>query len=251
MNTLIDFKALAKELAALEKQGKGHGEDLLIARVLHNMSPVRWKEFCQAYPASNWGALPVSSLSLDQIADDDHSGYLLGDELKHAIGAEKFIEQLDRELVRMGRVGGELSLLCADVVGINQPCAQENQEIMVRVLRAKIEACDSIATNKDGQPLMLLPGTGPVRSRHMAETLQKNYQSQRTENDASHLALGLLSIDLTEKSSAQELVNKVTNALHTAQKTPPYLFQIGPEALNERSTLVHSDEKRFLFYGGM
>ena len=164
MDKNIDFKALAAELAALEHQGKGQGEDLLIARVLHNMSPTRWKEFCKAYPASKWGALPVSSLPLSKMADEEKdSTCLWGDRLKYA------------ELVRMARVGGELSIFCCDVM----PVEKENsiysalEDLLVHTLRDFMEPCDSIATDCEGHPLVLLPGTGPIRSRHLCEKLQK------------------------------------------------------------------------------
>ena len=253
MDKNIDFKALAAELAALEKQGKGHGDDLLIARVLHNMSPSRWKAFCKAYPASKWGALPVSSLPVSQMADEKDSGFLLGDELKHAVMAEKFTEQVGRELVRMGRMGGELSLLCCDVVtkDVNNKDKTALDELLFSLLRDNLEPCDSLATDVKGHPLVLLPGTGPVRSRHLCEQVQKNYAGKAEQiSPGALVAMGLLSISQGEKRTAEDLVSRVTSALLKAYDERSYLHQIGPETLNERSTLVHSDEKRFLFFGG-
>ncbi|MBQ7618237.1 MAG: hypothetical protein IJS50_05120 [Desulfovibrio sp.] len=254
MDKNIDFKALAAELAALEKQGKGHGDDLLIARVLHNMSPTRWKAFCKAYPASKWGALPVSSLPVSQMADGEKdSEFLLGDELKHAVMAEKFTEQVGRELVRMGRVGGELSLLGCDIVGdkIENSCKTQLNEILFNLIRDNLETCDSLATDAKGHPLILLPGTGPVRSRHLGEQIQKKYaKAARTQVPDSLVVIGLISIAQGEKRTAEELVKRVAEALQKSYTEPSHFYQIGPEALNERSTLVHSDEKRFLFFGG-
>lgn len=244
MNTKIDFKALAAELAALERQGKGHGEDLLIARVLHNMSPTKWAEFCKAYPASNWGAIPVSSLSSDHL---EKNIALMGQELRNAVCAEKFTEEVGRELLRMARVGGELSLICTEL----QNATPELDELMVSVLRKNLETCDSLASDTTGRPLLLLPGTGPVRSRHLAEQFQKDFEAEHSahSNDA-HLVLGVVSIAQGEKATADELVQKVHDALHLAFREHNRLYQFVPEALDERSTLVHSEEKRFLFFGG-
>lgn len=253
MNKTINFKALAAELAALEKQGKGHGEDLLIARVLHNMSPKRWEEFCKAYPASNWGALPVSSLPLTQMADAESDVYLLGDELRYAISAEKFVEQVDRELLRMQRVGGELSVLATALNTNTEETSSlsELEKALADLLQDNLENCDSMAPDTQGHPLLLLPGTGPVRSRHLAEQMQKDYAKTVAKlHKKAHLAIGLVSIAQGEKIAAQTLVDKAKKALNKALTSKNYLHQIGPEALDERSTLVHSDEKRFLFFGG-
>ena len=250
MSTKINFKALAAELAELERQGKGHGEDLLIARVLHNMSPKRWEEFCQAYPASNWGAIPLSSLQLEHLAETDNDMELLGDDLIHAIYAEKFTEQVERELIRLGRVGGELSVICTQIHH-DTPVEQTDEldEAMISVLRSSLETCDSMASDKTGRPLLLLPGTGPVRSRHMAEQYQKDFAATVKTPDEVHLVLGIVSIGQGENISAQELVEKVQKALSIALTKPNFLYQYVPETLDERSTLVHSDEKRFLFFG--
>ncbi|MBQ9536903.1 MAG: hypothetical protein IJU79_03830 [Desulfovibrionaceae bacterium] len=252
MNKTINFKALAAELAALEQQGKGHGEDLLIARVLHNMSPKRWEEFCQAYPASNWGAIPVSSLPVTHMADDAQiqANSLLEDELRYAICAEKFVEQVERELLRMQRVGGELSVLATCIAS---PCPSTHQDLdqaLAQLLQANLEPCDSMAPDTEGNPLLLLPGTGPVRSRHLAEQIQKDYARTVAHLDAqATLLIGLVSIAQGEKVAAQALVDKAHTALKKARTARNHLHQIGPEALDERSTLVHSDEKRFLFFG--
>lgn len=253
MNKTINFKALAAELADLERQGKGHGEDLLIARVLHNMSPKRWEEFCQAYPASNWGAVPVSSLPLTQMADvEDDTGYLLGDELRYTICTEKFIEQVERELLRMGRVGGELSVLATSlqITVTDDETKAQLEEILSKLFRSNLENCDSVAPDAAGNNLLVLPGTGPVRSRHLAVHMQKDYRLEATSLDAkARLVVGLVSVAQGEKIEAKDLVAKAQMARSKAFKAMNRLHQIVPEALDERSTLVHSDEKRFLFFG--
>lgn len=253
MDKNIDFKALAAELAALEKQGKGQGEDLLIARVLHNMSPTRWKEFCKVYPASKWGAVPVSSLPISQMADEEENAYLWGDELKYAIMAEKFTEQVGRELLRMARVGGELSIFCCQLMPIKKDAKiyLTLENLLVSILKDALEPCDSIATDVKGNPLVLLPGTGPIRSRHLCERLQQKYASESKKiSPGIFISMGVVSIAQGEKSSAEDLVNRVSVALLKARNETTHLHQIGPETLDERSTLVHSDEKRFLFFGG-
>ncbi|MCR5813004.1 MAG: hypothetical protein K6G15_00735 [Desulfovibrio sp.] len=252
MNKTIDFKALAAELAELEKQGKGRGHDLLIARVLHNMSPARWKEFCKAYPASKWGALPLSELPLSQMADADKDNeLLLGEELKKAIVAEKFTAQVERELVRLQRTGGELSLVASTL----QPKPQDKNEaalweLLGNLLKKHLEPCDSMAQDLHGQFLTLLPGTGPVRSRHFCEQVQKAYtKAAKKISQNVFLCMGLVSIGQGENESAEKLVQRASQALQLALEERGHLHQIGPELLDERSTLVHSDEKRFLFFG--
>jgi len=254
MDKNIDFKALAAELAALEKQGKGQGEDLLIARVLHNMSPSRWKEFCKAYPASKWGAVPVSSLPITQMADEEKdSAFLWGDELKYAIMAEKFTEQVDRELLRMSRIGGELSICCCAVMPIKKENATHAvlEKLLISILKDSLEPCDSLAADVQGHPLVLLPGTGPIRSRHLCEQVQKRYDKEATKiSPGVFVTIGVVCIAQGEKISAANLVARVSNALLKARNESSHVHQIGPETLDERSTLVHSDEKRFLFFGG-
>ncbi|MCR4665959.1 MAG: hypothetical protein K5657_01555 [Desulfovibrio sp.] len=251
MKKNIDFKALAEELAALEKQGKGKGHDLLIARVLHNMSPDRWAEFCKAYPSSNWGAIPLSELALSHMADSDANAALLEEELQNAIITEKFTEQLERELLRLERFGGELSMFSCMVHDAGEKCLSKLKKTLISILRENVESCDSMALDAKGHPLVLLPGAGPVRSRHLCETLQTSFAKRtKRQGQEAELVLGLVSIGHTEKISADGLLSRVEEALTKALAEPSRIFQIGPELLDERSTLVHSDEKRFLFFGG-
>ena len=111
--------------------------------------------------------------------------------------------------------------------------------------------CDSVARDITGHPLILLPGTGPVRSRHLCENLQKDFGVAAKKNKSKAvLGLGLISIGHGEKNTAEQLLSRVQEALTKAQNESSYIYQVGPENLDERSTLVHSEEKRFLFFGG-
>ena len=58
-------------------------------------------------------------------------------------------------------------------------------------------------------------------------------------------------MDRHTADSVVPLLDKVRAALAAAQAQPAgYIYQEGPDSMNDRITQVQSDEKRFLFFGG-
>ena len=254
MNTSTDFSNLAAELAALDAGTRG--DSMLVARLLRHMTPGRWQKFCKAYPANQWVALPLSSLPAERIADLAAGSSRAAEDFAAVLSAEVLAGQLRRELIRIRRTGGALSLVGAAALPAT---GREDRAIQVRLtaflaelLEERLEACDSLGATSRGHPVALLPGTGELASRHIAEQVQRAFAKRASSigKDAS-CALGLITVSQGEQDDAARLIARVDAAIAAAiEGQKGRIHQIGPEAAGDRDTLVHSNEKRFLFFGG-
>ena len=125
MSNNAEFDALARELRALREEGCGDAvprtrEAMLVVRLVRGLSRQRWQEFCRAFPLSQWCALPVPGASPEGRVADLRSDVqppmppdMPPDALIGALSAELFAAQLSRELLRLARNGGGLSLILA------------------------------------------------------------------------------------------------------------------------------------------
>ncbi|MBO4313911.1 MAG: hypothetical protein J5838_06400 [Desulfovibrio sp.] len=251
MSKNTDLDALAAELSSLGADTGSGKSDLLVARVLRGISQRRWKEFCNAHAMNHWGALPVSSLPVTRLADlGADAGAPSG--LVYALMADVFTRQLQRELTRLSRTGGELSLVCA------RPLADtEDEALLARLekaladsMHARLDSCDSLTLDEHGHPMALLPGTGPVRVRYMAEQVQQELSAAaRKICPGGTCALGIICAGQGEELSPDRLIEQVHAALAEAPRQKDRIRLLLTKSLDDRATMVHSDEKRFLFFG--
>ena len=175
----------------------------------------------------------------------DFSAFRTGRSKKSAV------RRLDR--IEFSRSGGELSIIIASplltTADNSSQLLSDLTAALAKVMLSSLEDCDSLARNADGDPIAILPGTGYVKSRHIAEQLQKDFsKSAMPIHAGASCAIGIVSISKEEKSAA-ELLTRAETALIEAKTLQSHIRQIGPEYIEDRSTLVHSDEKRFLFFG--
>ena len=251
MSKNTDLTTLAAELSSLGADTDSGKNDLLVARVLRGISQRRWKEFCNAHAMNHWGALPVSSLPITHLADLGADAGAPAD-LVYALMADVFTRQLQRELTRLSRTGGELSLVCA------RPLANtEDATLLARLERAladsmhaRLDSCDSLTIDEHGHPMALLPGTGPMRVRHMAEQVQQDLlKAARKIYPGASCALGIACAGQGEEITPADLIGQVHSALAEALQQKDHIRLLLTKSLDDRATMVHSDEKRFLFFG--
>ncbi|MCR5563472.1 MAG: hypothetical protein K6F46_08935 [Desulfovibrio sp.] len=251
MSKNTDLDALAAELSSLGADTASGQNDLLVARVLRGISQRRWKEFCNAHAMNHWGAVPVSSLPVTRLADLGADAGPPAD-LVYALMAEVFTRQLQRELTRLSRTGGELSLVCA------RPLADTEDEALLAKLEraladsmhARLDSCDSLAIDEHGHPMALLPGTGPMRVRHMAEQVQQDLSKAfRKISPKATCAVGIVCTGQGDEITPVDLIGQVHAALAEAPRQKDRIRLLLTKSLDDRATMVHSDEKRFLFFG--
>ena len=119
------------------------------------------------------------------------------------------------------------------------------------ILQSNLEICDSLGLTKQGHPTILMLGAGQFRARNLAESIQREFAKKASKIcKGAACVVGIVGMCQGEKLDAHDLLERLADSLNSAMQDERHICQIGPESLDARSTLVHSSEKRFLFFGG-
>lgn len=120
----------------------------------------------------------------------------------------------------------------------NGPCPRLGSAI-----RACMLSCDSLGLLETGHYALILPGAGMFKAQALVEEILK------AEPGLAH-AVGI-AVDNGE-AQPENLLERATHALHDALRSGEAVraYRDAEYLSRERETLVHSDEKRFLFHGG-
>lgn len=245
---------------------------LLVARVVRGFSREGWQEFCRAYPLSQWYALPVpdevvTGVRVADLRADPSCATRPGpgDVLLGALGSTMFAAQLERELLRLSRHAGGLSLVAAALAerrrlatALGDGTVTRLERLLGETLQGMLEACDSLGAAAPGRYILLLPGMGQLRTRRFAEQVQAAFAEAArpffptggiTAGSGAVCALGVIHVGHERAPRAQELLSRAWAALDAAlDQDEGHIHQ--ETSGSHGSTLVHSGEKRFLFFGG-
>lgn len=268
---------LAEELAVLPEALKSvslsqSGQSVVLARVVHGLSPETWEEASQAFSLGSWHALPLCTegAAEDEALRTEANGLLRVTPFREVSGAltrGMFANLLQRELLRLGRNGGSMSLVTAALASRKEVTtalgakATERLEAMLgATLLDRLDACDALGLPRRGIFMCSLPGMGQLAARHFAENCQKAFMAaSRPFFPAGGLgagsggvcAVGIVNIMQGESCTVADLFKRARAALDIAlRKEEGHIHQESALAPFEGTTLVHSSEKRFLFFGG-
>ena len=264
MSNNADFDDLLTELRELrDAQATDEGPELLVLRRVHGMTPERWQAFRRRYPNSRWGALPLNDSAVTQALSDimDRSSSDLCPDacpplratdhvLARMLCSELFLAQMERDLQRLQRGGGQLSFICVDLTDearAGERCTQIMTELAGIVAQA-LEPCDTLGALPERGIALMLPGIGPLRARALAMRLRERHLHESQPGDTCGFAV--LSLAQPARITVRELLERIPPLLDRARaRTDSVQF----EAVNttgQPDTLVQSQEKRFLFFGG-
>lgn len=176
-----------------------------------------------------------------------------------ALNGEQLAGQIRRETLLLSRTGGELTLMEAALCG-PAPDAKAPARKTLAALEACLaaclaesrEACDSLGRTPAGHYALLLPGVSLLRARLLAEDLQKRFAAAAGDVCAAPpppCAVGIVCADQGQRPTPPRLLRECEEALQSALTRQGHICVAGGEALDQRNTLVHSSEKRFLFFG--
>ena len=264
MSNNADFDALANELLALRQAdgaaSRSSGESVLVARLLPGFNVSRWQEFLRRYPTGRWCALPANPGLLPELGGGPSNA---PGHLAHLLMAEMFTVQINRELLRLSRTGGDLAVIEAvilDKAHLDEASVLALETLLVDCLRQCREECDTLGCTGLGRFALLLPGVSVLRARLMAEQIQKIFAVRAAEIPIAskgrhaakaNCALGIACADQGGRPTPEALLGKATQATDEAlAQKHGHICIAGGAALDARTTLVHSSEKRFLFFGG-
>lgn len=272
MSKHADFDSLAEELQALHEAGGVSAEAVVVARLLHGFSLEDWRAFRRRYPAEHWCALPVQNMALSGQRQDRRAPKSRTAKARHVpvrqltnILTDGLVAaQIDRELLRLKRTGGDLCVLAATPCNSEALARQsgniggELERLLHSCLLSLAEECDSAGNLGDSCHVLLLPGVSRLRARLMAEELQRSFTAQaatiasaRTGEATLSCAVGVVCITSAETMAGPSALDKAIQALNTAlAQKQGHIFLAENTALEDHASLVHSKEKRFLFFGG-
>lgn len=265
---------LAWELAALPRALESvnfakSSQAVILARLVRGLSCESWQKASEGEPLSQWHALPVpAEAENDEELEELQSAYKSGlpvspfREVEGALTRSMFISLLQRELLRLSRTGGSLSLISASVVDrralvekLGESAVCRLDALLGRTLLSRLDACDALGLIRKGNFVCSLPGLGQLAARNFAETAQAAFQdtgrSMLGEENNLTCAFGVVNILQGESCSPTDLLKRARATLEVAQrKQSGHIHQEAAIAPFEGTTLVHSSEKRFLFFGG-
>lgn len=254
--------------------GKAGGNDsLLLARLVKNLSKKDWQDFCQSYPHTQWYAIEVhedleNALRIADISDNGSQSAADSAMIVIALQSEMFIAQLKKELMRLSRSGGSLCLISAGIVEreklsdrLGRKPVRQMERALYDSMCGLLESCDSLGSITTGKYIALLPGIGQLKARRIAHQLQSTFSENahsfmaaegRAAAQSSPLcAVGILNIVHDSRLRAGKLFSQASEALEKALLMgAPCINQVFSNEVWDEATLVHSNEKRFLFFGG-
>lgn len=276
MSKNIAPEDLSAEMAAipglLKNVGRHEaGAPVIVARVARGLSCESWREVFREGGLENWHAWPVSSEVTESHDLEGPPGYALPvtpfREVAGALTSGMFASLLKRELLRMGRNGGCLSLVTAALSGkgrvgvaLGEGAVARLEAMLGSILLSQLEACDALGLLRSGQYICSLPGLGQLGARGFAEKAQQCFVDTArpyfpsggiSAGQGAGCAIGIVNILQGEGGEPAELIKRAKMSLEVAlSKEEGHIHQESALSPLEGATLVHSSEKRFLFFGG-
>ncbi len=275
MSNNAEFEALAREMLALSQTSAPgadapHAADapgrsgVLVARLLPDFNAERWRHFCRDHARGRWYVWPAGPDAPSDLGRMDACGG--SPQVDNALVEGILLEQIRREMLRGARSGSELSLICAALPQRNSSAGREQDTptlldaALVTSLQEHSEACDSLGHLTCDSHALLLPGVGPLRARLLSTAIQKTFLQQallhcgQSAAPPPACALGIACADAGSAITAEALLAKARGALQdallqTRQHGSGRICLADSASLEERASLVHSSEKRFLFFG--
>ncbi|MDR2574352.1 MAG: hypothetical protein LBC94_08460 [Desulfovibrio sp.] len=175
-------------------------------------------------------------------------------------GIQRFLADVREDIARIARGCNELTLVCAELVDrrklgeqLGAAALASAESALTRAMLLNMKECDRLGRLAEGRHALLLPGVGSSGARLHGENLQKAFADDMNRREDKSLkiacALGIVCVGRDEAGSAQSLLERGNRALRKALEQQSVYICQERLALSERPTLVHSNEKRFLFFG--
>lgn len=185
----------------------------------------------------------------------------LVDPLTGTLRSTAFLQQLETEIHRVRRGRAELSLVCFSLHAQEDILAQHGAQALQMArqalslcLKEYLLPCDCVGCISTGHSALLLPGAGAFKAQAQVEKILKECAAQglRTQHGAfiPHFFAGIACAN-GQTAEPQNLVQEALTALEAAARCSSSCAVFRETANGGLyQTLVHSNEKRFLFSGG-
>ena len=273
-------RALAKEAARVARAPEGtdsgterrdltdDGPLLAVARLFPGMTRHRWLALAEEHGLREWFAIDLdksSNFNLRELqkAVEELAHQRDHDPLTGLMNRRAFLRQVELELQRVHRGGAELSLAMVDLDDFKRvndtwghACGDLVLCRMADVLRDATRAYDVAGRIGGEEFVLLLPGASPMRAQALLERLLQQLREEtfecRDETFRITFSAGIAGCKGATVCRAEELLDRADKALYEAKgsgKARVRVYRLPGVPDYDRSTMVQSDEKQFLFSG--
>lgn len=268
---VAELTRLRRMLAEVEKPPCATaGDGVVILRLCSGLDLPGWEALCHRQELRDWLALPLSAdplpfLSHIQRTLQDLVFLSEHDPLTKLYNRGAFDRILAAELVRATRAGQSLALVLLDLddfKSINDtyghPCGDRVLETIGSLLASEKRSYDYAARVGGEEFALILPSVGLVRAEMVISRLVEAARSLTIRCDGVEtpiritLSAGLAITKGKMRMAPEKLYALADAALYQAKAAGKDRVMVAPIADltgPPEKTLVHADEKRFLFTG--
>ncbi|NHZ46669.1 GGDEF domain-containing protein [Nitratidesulfovibrio liaohensis] len=276
---LDELDALRRALAEEAARNASHAPDmpddkpadgplLAVARLFPGMTRQRWLALAEEHGLRQWFAIDLDkstnfNLRELQKAVEDLAHQRDHDPLTGLMNRRAFLRQVELELQRVHRGGAELCLAMLDLDDFKRvndtwghACGDVVLRRMADLLRDATRAYDVAARIGGEEFVLLLPGASPMRAQALLERLLQDLRDEafecRDETFRVSFSAGIAGCKGATVCRAEELLDRADKALYEAKasgKARVRVHRLPGVPDYDRSTMVQSDEKQFLFSG--
>lgn len=264
-------RALAEEAARTtpaSAEQPADGPLLAVARLFPGMTRHRWLTLAEEHGLRQWFAIDLDkstnfNLRELQKAVEELAHQRDHDPLTDLMNRRAFLRQVELELQRVLRGGAELCLAMLDLDDFKRvndrwghACGDLVLRRMADLLRDATRAYDVAARIGGEEFVLLLPGASPMRAQALLERLLQDLRDEafecRDETFRVSFSAGIAGCKGATVCRAEELLDRADKALYEAKaagKARVRVHRLLGVPDYDRSTMVQSDEKQFLFSG--
>lgn len=274
---MIEFpeNELASELSALQQELRsfnddGDGPSVWVFRLFQGVTPDKWNEISARHDLRQWLSLPIDGDAFPHLKQFQHTLERLAyqtdhDPLTGLANRRAFDRVLDMEMERSKRASTPLSLAIFDLDDfkrINDTYGHpKGDEVLVQFadkLKESTRRYDLAARFGGEEFALIMAGTGLVKAQRMLGRFLKDFKEVKFDDPEGQetfsvtCSVGLTcfkgSADITDK----ELIELADGALYEAKSSGKDQVKVSKLPFVDNvpnDTLVHANEKQFLFGG--
>jgi len=243
-------------------------QQLALTRLVPGLTMESWNELSQRYGLSDWLAIDLDNSTYFNLANlqkifEDLTHKSERDPLTGLYNRQAFEHKLSMELQRVERSNGQLSLAIIDLdnfKNINDTyghnCGDEVIRTLADMLDASTRGYDHAARIGGEEFALLLPGAGPLRAKALMDRLCSMFSDTTIKCCEATIqctfSAGVASLKGRNKTTGKELFEVADKALYQAKNAGRNRVSVTRQLVEfeyDRSTMVHSNEKQFLFSG--
>ncbi|MEZ0575872.1 GGDEF domain-containing protein [Halodesulfovibrio aestuarii] len=243
-------------------------QQLALTRLIPGLTMEDWNNLSEKYGFSEWFALDLDNSTYFNIANlqrviNDLTHKSERDALTGLYNKQAFEHKLSMELQRVERSNGQLSLAMIDLddfKSINDTfghsCGDEVIRTLADMLDASTRGYDHAARVGGEEFALLLPGAGPLRAKALMDRLCSMFADTLIKCKGATIqctfSAGVASLKGRNKAKGQDLFDVADKALYRAKNAGKNQVHVTRQLIEfeyDRSTMVHSNEKQFLFSG--